>query len=172
MKRAGLFRSFYWKRSIDRYRVPVRNPAGRDESERRKNVVTNNRRSRKVLVLMLTLTLCLTMMPAVCAMSVAEAAVTDAPTDSEDIPWSGKGTETDPYQISSAAELKALSDLVSEGKSFADTYFQMTDDIDLSTECGKTGFDADGNYDGTSVNEKNWRMIGNFVTYNAHNTFS
>ena len=31
-----------------------------------------------------------------------------------------------------AAELKALSDLVSEGKSFADTYFQMTDDIDLS----------------------------------------
>lgn len=56
------------------------------------------------------------------------------------IPFSGKGTADKPYLIQSAADLKALSDLMNGSKdpgfTAGTTAFAMTSDIDLSTVCG------------------------------------
>ncbi|MGI6033271.1 MAG: beta strand repeat-containing protein [Coriobacteriales bacterium] len=41
-------------------------------------------------------------------------------------PWSGSGTETDPYQISKVDDLKALASKVSAGTTFEGIYFQQT----------------------------------------------
>ena len=49
------------------------------------------------------------------------------------IALSGFGTEESPYLIQSSADLKLLSDEVKSGKTFADTYFAITNDIDLSS---------------------------------------
>ena len=43
----------------------------------------------------------------------------------------GEGTEANPYQISSAEELVYLSGQTNEGKTLENTYFKLTDDIDL-----------------------------------------
>lgn len=43
----------------------------------------------------------------------------------------GDGTENNPYQISSIADLQALAAKVNIGESYAGTYFQLTRDIDL-----------------------------------------
>lgn len=44
----------------------------------------------------------------------------------------GYGSESKPYEISSAEQLSGLSFLVSEGNNFAGKYFKLTADIDLS----------------------------------------
>ena len=51
----------------------------------------------------------------------------------QDIALSGLGTESNPYLIQSPADLKLLSDEVKSGKTFADTYFAITNNIDLSS---------------------------------------
>lgn len=51
----------------------------------------------------------------------------------QDIALSGLGTESNPYLIQSPADLKLLSDEVKSGKTFADTYFAITSNIDLSS---------------------------------------
>lgn len=50
--------------------------------------------------------------------------------------FAGAGTETDPYHISTAADLATLAALVNIGNSFDGYYFTLTADIDLA---GKTG---------------------------------
>lgn len=50
--------------------------------------------------------------------------------------WEGTGISTDPYKITTAAELKALADDVNIGYSYENTHFKLVDDIDLSTVCG------------------------------------
>ncbi len=50
----------------------------------------------------------------------------------------GSGTETDPYKISSADELRTLSDVVNEDSmTFSGEYFLMTNNIDLGGEDNK-----------------------------------
>ncbi|MDR1018853.1 MAG: hypothetical protein LBM02_09150 [Lachnospiraceae bacterium] len=46
--------------------------------------------------------------------------------------WSGNGSETTPYEISTPDDLKALSDDVASGETFAGKYFIVTADLDLS----------------------------------------
>ncbi|HAM14956.1 MAG TPA: hypothetical protein DCP91_03675, partial [Eggerthellaceae bacterium] len=46
--------------------------------------------------------------------------------------WTGTGSETDPYVISDAAGLQKLATDVNSGTAYADTYFKLGTDIDLS----------------------------------------
>lgn len=57
----------------------------------------------------------------------------------------GDGTKTHPYQIDSLAELMGLSELVAAGNDCADTYFELTGNIDLG---------------GIETNYGNWNPIG------------
>ena len=62
-----------------------------------------------------------------------------------DIPYSysgGSGTETDPYQISTADDLKIFASLVNSGTDYTDTYFKQTANINLNEGVTFT-FDAD-----------------------------
>ena len=53
------------------------------------------------------------------------------------VPWSGSGTQGDPYKISTADDLKALaratngSGLANENMHYEDTYFELENDIDM-----------------------------------------
>ena len=62
-----------------------------------------------------------------------------------DMAWSGSGTESSPFQITTLAELMGLSELTASGTSFEDDYFELTNDIDL------------GNI---QINSGNWNPIG------------
>ena len=59
--------------------------------------------------------------------------------------WSGDGTESAPYEISSLADLMGLSEMVAAGNSFDGKYFRLTQSIDL------------GNI---NINNGNWNPIG------------
>lgn len=48
----------------------------------------------------------------------------------------GSGTSADPYLITSAQDLKTLSDKVKEGTDYYGQYFKLTSDIDLSSVSG------------------------------------
>ena len=58
-------------------------------------------------------------------------AVSETWLDHADTTWSGSGTETDPYQISSAEELAGLAKRVDNGEFFGGKYFKQTADINL-----------------------------------------
>ena len=45
----------------------------------------------------------------------------------------GTGTEADPYQIATAEQLAKLSKDVSEGNNYQGTFFELTENIDLSS---------------------------------------
>jgi len=47
--------------------------------------------------------------------------------------WSGSGTSGDPYRISTAAQLKELSDEVAAGSTFSGEYFIITADLNMSS---------------------------------------
>ena len=51
---------------------------------------------------------------------------------SVDTIWSGSGTESNPYLITSAAELAGLAQKVNNGTSYSGKYFKLTTDIDLN----------------------------------------
>ncbi len=62
-----------------------------------------------------------------------------------DLPYSyggGSGTEADPYQISTADDLKMFASLVNSGTDYTDTYFKQTANINLNEGVTFT-FDAD-----------------------------
>lgn len=46
--------------------------------------------------------------------------------------WLGSGTESDPYLITSAADLKGLANQVNNGNNYSGDYFKLTTDIDLA----------------------------------------
>lgn len=93
----------------------------------------NHKRSGcKILVLALCFTLMVSMFP---------SAVLAADEVTESVAWEGtvasdfsggSGTESDPYQISDAAELAYLAKSVNSGNDYADMFFTLTKNIDLS----------------------------------------
>ena len=64
----------------------------------------------------------------------------------------GSGTQTDPYQIGSGAELAWLADRVNNASSVAKLYVELTDDIDLGNQpwmpIGKDFHEFSGTFDG------------------------
>ena len=71
----------------------------------------------------------------------------------------GTGTETDPYQISDAADLKQLSRSVAvDMNTYAGSYFVMTGDIDMA---GVTDFDPIGNNFSGDLNPFSGTFDGN-----------
>ncbi len=50
--------------------------------------------------------------------------------------WSGAGTQADPYQIKTAAELAALAAYTNEGNTTRGVYWALQNNIDLSAACG------------------------------------
>lgn len=74
--------------------------------------------------------------------------------------WTGAGTLTNPYQISDTTGLRQLSNGVKGGNQYSDTYFILTNNIDMS---GVTNFIPIGgwNSNGTSYSGSNY-FNGNF----------
>lgn len=69
--------------------------------------------------------------------------VTEAP-----LPWEGNGSESSPYLLKTASDIEALRDKVNtEGFSFENTYFQLTEDITLPTGWKPIGVTRDGKKD-------------------------
>ncbi|MCL1885931.1 MAG: hypothetical protein FWF98_04160, partial [Dehalococcoidia bacterium] len=63
--------------------------------------------------------------------------------------WDGSGTATSPYLIADATDLAKLATDVNSGNDYANTYFKLTSDIDL------TAYNQDNN---------SWTPIGNDMT--------
>ena len=64
-----------------------------------------------------------------------------------DVSWKGSGTADDPYLISDAADLKALS-AKGQTSSFADTYFRLTNDITFDDAWESLGPSAEVKFSG------------------------
>lgn len=88
-------------------------------------------KDHRILIFVLCLTLFVGMFP---------VAVFASEESKESVGWegaiasgfsAGSGTESNPYQISNAAELAFLAKSVNEGNSYANTYFELIEDIDL-----------------------------------------
>ena len=74
---------------------------------------------------------------------VVSVTVTEAP-----LPWEGNGSESSPYLLKTASDVEALHDKVNtEGFSFENTYFQLTEDITLPTGWKPIGVTKDGRKD-------------------------
>lgn len=65
--------------------------------------------------------------------------------------WSGEGTASSPYQISSAADLQALADEVKNGTDFSGEYFAVQQDISgISSVIGSVETPFKGIFDGNN----------------------
>lgn len=74
---------------------------------------------------------------------VVSVTVTEAP-----LPWEGNGSESSPYLLKTVSDVEALRDKVNtEGFSFENTYFQLTEDITLPTGWKPIGVTKDGRKD-------------------------
>lgn len=62
--------------------------------------------------------------------------------------WNGSGTEGDPYQIDNEEDWNTLVTNVSNGQSYNGTYFQLTNDISVSTMVGSSSSLFSGTFDG------------------------
>lgn len=69
---------------------------------------------------------------------------------------SGSGTQSDPYRISSAADLRLLSDMVRGGETFRSKYVQLEADITINSNV----LDRNGNLIGSDSNYEHWIPIG------------
>ena len=94
-------------------------------SQIRKEKRMKIKRTNKFSAILLTLVMLLGMFPMTAF--AAEA------------PWSGSGTQQDPYQISSAEDLKALAEAINDtsDKTYNKSYFKLTADIDLAVRRGR-----------------------------------
>ncbi len=92
---------------------------------------------RRLLSAFLAVMMVLTMAPVAFAADTA---------NTEDVSWSGEGTEANPYQIKNVADLQALSDAVAAAKTQSGKHFKLEEDIDMSSV-------------------SNWTPIGNLVSY-------
>lgn len=84
----------------------------------------------------------------------------------EKMPWSGAGTETDPYLLSTKDELCAISEKIAKGYTFKNKFFKMTADIDLSevenwTPIGTSRTQFDGTFDGDGHKIENLTSTSN-----------
>ena len=67
--------------------------------------------------------------------------------------FEGEGTAANPYKIQNVEDLKKLAQKVNGGEAYANTYFQLTANIDLNNEpnwtpIGKSGLPFQGTFDG------------------------
>ena len=92
----------------------------------RKQRGTENRRSAKRISRTITMVLMVLFMIAIQAFGAPAG-----------LSLNGSGTKEDPFRIENAVQLKELADSVNLGNSYADTYFMLTEDIDLSGICGE-----------------------------------
>ena len=79
-------------------------------------------------------------------------------------PWSGNGTEDDPYIIYTTEGLDLLASRVNGGNMYMNTYFVLGDDITYD----KTALTLD--LDGNGENDSNFPSIGSFI--GDHNPFA
>ena len=113
--------------------------------------------SRRVLAVLLTLVMCLGMLPgtALAAEAAADAAppVTEGELSADTMGFAGgSGTESDPYLISSAGGLRYLAQVVNseDTAKYHDKYFALTADIDLGgAEWTPIGIDVNHAFWGT-----------------------
>ena len=75
-------------------------------------------------------------------------------TDLTLIPWTGSGTETDPYVIKYTSQLDLLADSVNNGNAYKDTYFQLGADLT---------YDHTTAWDDTTSIENNYTPIGYYI---------
>lgn len=112
---------------------------------------------RRALALLLTLVMCLGMLPgtALAAEAAADAAppVTEGELSADTMGFAGgSGTESDPYLISSAGGLRYLAQVVNseDTAKYHDKYFALTADIDLGgAEWTPIGIDVNHAFWGT-----------------------
>ena len=76
------------------------------------------------------------------AFMAAFAAVTPQPD------FAGEGTEASPYLIATADDWNLLATRVSEGNTYSGEYFQLTNDIAISTMVGLSDHNFNGTFDG------------------------
>ena len=98
--------------------------------------------------------------------------------------WQGSGTAEEPYLINNTYDWNKLSYLVNNGQSFADTYFRLTADIDVTTIVGSSEkpfsgtFDSNGHSIQTTTNNWSYSSSGNVLSaygeggYTAENPLS
>ncbi|MFI3265139.1 MAG: GLUG motif-containing protein [Rikenellaceae bacterium] len=82
----------------------------------------------------------------------------------ENIAWSGTGTESDPYQIETADQLRNLATKVNSGTNYEGKFFEMMNDIDLGGEDNE--FTAIGTYSTSfkgSFNGGNYKVSGLYI---------
>jgi hypothetical protein len=84
---------------------------------------------RKIISIIVCLTLLVSFM-GFFSTGVAAASAWDG--SSSDTSWSGAGTPSDPYIISTAAQFKGLADAVNGGTNFSGYYFKQGEDLDLA----------------------------------------
>lgn len=83
----------------------------------------------------------------------SEITVVENPRGPVSTALSGNGSQASPYLISSAADLRYLSDMVNKGTDYEGKYFKQTADIIINT----------GHYDSeTFKNQELWIPIGNY----------
>jgi hypothetical protein len=86
------------------------------------------------------------------------------------ITFDGEGTADSPYLIKTADDLTLLSQLVSEGNSFAGAYFALANDLDLSglsnyTPVGDDVTKFEGTFDGQNHTISNFTIDGKAFLY-------
>lgn len=65
-------------------------------------------------------------------------------------PWDGEGTVASPYLISDASDWDLLAVGVNSGDTYSGKYFQLTDDISVTTMVGNAGHQFSGHFNGNS----------------------
>ena len=103
---------------------------------------------KRILSLLTALALCLTLLPVPVLAAENSLPVTG-------IPWSGSGTEADPYQINTIGDLQQLAANVNGGNTYQGKYFKLTADVMLNDKVLK----EDGTPNGS--NFTSWTPIGN-----------
>ena len=74
------------------------------------------------------------------------------------IPWTGSGTETDPYVIKYTSQLDQLAINVNDGNAYKDTYFQLGADLT---------YNHNTKWDDASSTENNYTPIGYYISTNS-----
>ncbi|MFI3295205.1 MAG: GLUG motif-containing protein, partial [Rikenellaceae bacterium] len=85
------------------------------------------------------------------------------------LPWLGSGTESDPYQISNADQLRQLSTNVNAGNQYSGEYFIMTTSIDLGFDDPAWRYGTDSTYFEKAENK--FTPIGNSEEVSFRGTF-
>jgi hypothetical protein len=93
----------------------------------------------------------------------SKVALTDGD-ETTSLPFDGKGTADDPYQIKTVEDLKALS-TASSSLTFDSLYFKLMNDIDVKGDTAFVGISADGNtaHNFNGVFDGNNHVIDNIV---------